>query len=48
VALASCLLDTNILLRISRRTDPEYATAHAAVAKLAEAGTTLVYTPEHC
>jgi predicted nucleic acid-binding protein len=44
---SSCLLDTNVLLRITRRTDPEYAVAHAAVARHAEAGTQLFYTHQN-
>jgi len=47
VAPASCLLDTNILLRISRRTDPEYATAYGALAKLESAGAALHYTHQN-
>jgi predicted nucleic acid-binding protein len=43
----SCLLDTNILLRIARHSDPDHPIAHAAVAKLAEGGTVLVYTHQN-
>lgn len=44
MAIASCLVDTNILLRITRRSDPHHKTVDAALARLAEQGTTLHYT----
>lgn len=44
MAIASCLVDTNILLRIARRSDPQHKTVDAALARLAEQGTVLHYT----
>ena len=44
MAIASCLVDTNILLRIARRSDPQHKTVDAALGDLAEQGTTLYYT----
>jgi predicted nucleic acid-binding protein len=47
MAIASCLVDTNILLRISRRLDPQYKLVASALAKLALAGTTLHFTHQN-
>src|ERR1700689_4555457 len=47
MAIASCLVDTNILLRISRRFDPQYKMVDSALAKLALAGTTLYFTHQN-
>lgn len=47
MAIASCLVDTNILLRVSRRSDPQHSLVDAALAKLALAGTTLHYTHQN-
>jgi predicted nucleic acid-binding protein len=47
MAIASCLVDTNILLRISRRTDPQHKLVDAALARLAGQGTTLYFTPQN-
>jgi predicted nucleic acid-binding protein len=44
MAIASCLLDTNILLRISRRSDSHHKIIDNALARLAEQGTMLCYT----
>ena len=44
MAIASCLVDTNILLRIARRSDHQHKTVDAALARLAEQGTSLHYT----
>jgi predicted nucleic acid-binding protein len=44
VAISSCLVDTNILLRITRRSDPQHKIVDAALARLAEQGTMLCYT----
>src|SRR6266566_9747595 len=41
MAIVSCLVDTNILLRISRRSDPQHMLVDAALARLAGQGTTL-------
>jgi predicted nucleic acid-binding protein len=47
MAIASCLVDTNILLRIARRSDPQHKLIDDALAKLALAGTTLHYTHQN-
>ena len=43
---ASCLVDTNVLLRVSRRTDPEYPIAYEAISTLARKAT-LYYTHQN-
>jgi predicted nucleic acid-binding protein len=47
MAIASCLIDTNILLRLARRSDPHHNLIYAAVAKLASDGATLHYTHQN-
>jgi predicted nucleic acid-binding protein len=47
MAIASCLVDTNILLRIARRSDPQHQLVDAALAKLALEGTALHYTHQN-
>src|SRR5258708_3776134 len=47
MAIDSCLVDTNILLRISRRSDPQHKLVDAALAQLAGQGTTLLYTHQN-
>jgi predicted nucleic acid-binding protein len=47
MAIGSCLVDTNILLRIARRSDPHHQLIDAALAKLSLAGTTLHYTHQN-
>jgi predicted nucleic acid-binding protein len=47
MAMFSCLVDTNILLRISRRTDPQHDLVESALARLAAQGTTLYYTAQN-
>jgi hypothetical protein len=47
MAIASCLVDTNILLRISRRADPQYKLVDSALAKLALAATALHFTHQN-
>jgi predicted nucleic acid-binding protein len=42
--IASCLVDTNILLRAARRSDPHYEVVNVALARLALEGTDLHYT----
>jgi hypothetical protein len=44
MAIASCLVDTNILLRIARRSDPQHSLIDAALVRLAAQGTTFHYT----
>lgn len=46
MAIASCLVDTNILLRMTRRPDPQYAIVAAAVAHLAREAN-LYYTHQN-
>jgi hypothetical protein len=45
--IASCIVDTNILLRITRRSDPQHKVVDTALAQLAEQGTTLYYTHQN-
>ena len=47
MAIASCLVDTNILLRMTRRSDPQHEVVAAALARLAEEGTALCYTHQN-
>lgn len=44
MALASCLVDTNVLLRVASRSGAEHPTVDRALACLAEQGTILYYT----
>jgi predicted nucleic acid-binding protein len=44
----ACLVDTNVLLRISRRSDPNHPTVDKALAQLATQGTILaLHPPKH-
>jgi predicted nucleic acid-binding protein len=43
MAIASCLVDTNILLRASRRSDPQYKVVNTALTRLLGQGTVLCY-----
>ena len=43
MAIARCLVDTNILIRITRRLDRQHKVVAAALAHLAEQGTALCY-----
>lgn len=47
MAIVSCLVDTNILVRIARRFDPQHKTVDNALARLAEQGTILHYTHQN-
>jgi predicted nucleic acid-binding protein len=47
MAIASCLVDTNILLRMTRRSDPQHQLVDAALAQLAGQGTILYYTHQN-
>lgn len=47
MAIASCLVDTNILLRVTRRSDPQHQLVDTALARLAGQGTTLHYTHQN-
>ena len=47
MAIASCLVDTNILLRIARRSDPQHKLIDTALARLAGQGTTFHYTHQN-
>ena len=47
MAIASCLVDTNILLRITRRSDPQHKLVDTALARLAGQGATLHYTHQN-
>jgi len=47
MAMASCLVDTNILLRITRRSDPQHKVVDTALARLAGQGTALRYAHQN-
>ncbi len=47
MAIASCLVDTNILLRITRRSDPQHKVVDTALARLAGQGTALHFTHQN-
>src|SRR5260370_11642098 len=47
MAIVSCLVDTNILLRVARRFDPQHKAVDAALARLAEQGTMLHFTHQN-
>lgn len=47
MAIPSCLVDTNILLRVARRADPQYELVYKALDALARAGTILHYTHQN-
>jgi predicted nucleic acid-binding protein len=47
VAAPDHLIDSNILLRISRRDDPDHFLVDTALARLARDGATLYYTHQN-
>ena len=47
MAIPSCLVDTNILLRMTRRSDPQHQVVDTALARLASQGTALHYTHQN-
>ena len=47
MVIASYLVDTNILLRITRRSDPEHKVVDTALARLAGQGAILYYTHQN-
>ncbi len=47
MAIGSCLVDTNILLRMTRRSDPQHRIVDAALAQLASQATILHYTHQN-
>jgi predicted nucleic acid-binding protein len=47
MAIVSCLVDTNILLRMTRRSDPQHKAVDLALAYLAGQGTGLYYTHQN-
>jgi predicted nucleic acid-binding protein len=47
MAIASCLVDTNVLLRLSRRSDPHHEAVAGAVSRLAGQGTNLYFTHQN-
>jgi hypothetical protein len=47
MAIASCLIDTNILLRITRRSDPQHQVVDNALARLAGQAASLHYTHQN-
>jgi predicted nucleic acid-binding protein len=47
MAIDSCLVDTNILLRMTRQSDPQHRVVANSLALLAEQGTALYYTHQN-
>ena len=47
MAIPSCLIDTNILLRMTRRSDPQHQLVDTALAHLASQGTIFHYTHQN-
>ena len=47
MAIASCLVDTNILLRMTRRSDPQHQIVDTALGRLASQGIILHYTHQN-
>jgi predicted nucleic acid-binding protein len=47
MAIVSCLVDTNVLLRITRRADPQHKLVDTALARLAENGTIRAIHPSN-
>jgi len=47
MAMPSCLVDTNVLLRITRRSDAHHQVVDNALARLANQGTSLHYTHQN-
>src|SRR6516164_5337562 len=47
MAIGSCLVDTNILLRMTRRSDPQHQLVDTALARLASQSTILHYTHQN-
>jgi hypothetical protein len=47
MVIGSCVVDTNILLRITRRSDPHYQLVDMALAQLVRQGATLDYTHQN-
>lgn len=47
MALTSCLIDTNILLRMTRRSDPQHKLVDMALARLAGQDTMLHYAHQN-
>jgi predicted nucleic acid-binding protein len=45
--IASCLIDTNILLRATRRSDPQHAIVASAILSLAQQGDALYFTHQN-
>src|SRR5580704_14716009 len=47
MAIASCLVDTNILLRVARRSDPQHKLVDTALARLGGQGAIFYYTHQN-
>jgi len=47
MSIASCLIDTNILLRIARSSDPQHQFVDTALARLEGQGAILHYTHQN-
>jgi predicted nucleic acid-binding protein len=44
MSLSSCLVDTNVLLRLTRKLDPQYPIVNSAMVRLLSQNTSLYYT----
>ena len=47
MAIASCLVDTNILLRLTRHSDSQHEAASGAISRLAAQGASLYFTHQN-
>jgi len=47
MAIPSCLVDTNIFLRVARRSDPQHQVADKSLAQLIAQGSVLYYTHQN-
>jgi predicted nucleic acid-binding protein len=47
MVIPSCVVDTNILLRMTRRSDPQHQLVDSALTQLVNQGTTLHYTHQN-
>ncbi|SRR6266446_763676 len=47
MAIVSCLVDTNVLLRLARKPDPQYQIVNSAVARLLTQGAALFFTMQN-
>lgn len=45
--IVSCLVDTNVLLRLARKPDPQYQIVNSAMGRLLTQGSVLFYTMQN-